>query len=135
MMNKKTVLIAEDEPLILKSVIFILKKKFTVYGAVDGREAWGILTSNKIDCLVTDIKMPNMNGLELLEKMKAQNLPAKTIVTTGFMCPDTRKRCINAGVNLYMEKPYNITKLIEGISNVTADSYAHDNYIKPRGDK
>ena len=119
MLNKKVVLIAEDDPLILKSVLIMLRKKFTVYGATDGCKAWDILTSNKIDCLVTDMEMPNMSGLELLKKMKDQNIYTKTIVTTGQLCPDIKKQCMSLGINQYMEKPYAIKQLITSISKLT----------------
>ena len=63
-----TVLIVDDEKLERNGVKFLLKREkeeFHVIEAVNGKDAVGILASNHVDILLSDVKMPYMNGLEL----------------------------------------------------------------------
>ena len=119
-MSTKTVLVAEDDPSILACAISILKRKFTVIGVPDGKKAWDILNIQKIDCLITDVEMLNMDGLELIEKLKESEHPAKIIVSSGKMCPDLKKRCTGLGANHFLAKPYTLQELIESVYMVTS---------------
>lgn len=117
-MDKKTVLVVEDDALMLHSVVLCLEKEFTVLEASDGKKAWNIAKERHIDCIVTDIEMPNMSGLELLDKLKENSHSAKAIVISGRNCPDTKKRSKELGASLYLLKPYSITELIECIHKI-----------------
>ncbi|MBE9504454.1 MAG: response regulator, partial [Proteobacteria bacterium] len=64
-MEKQIILLVDDEPVLLESTAEYLSKEFHVHLASNGAEAWEILNKENIDCLVTDINMPVMNGFEL----------------------------------------------------------------------
>lgn len=115
-MKKRTVLIAEDQEELLYSMAKFLERKFDVYKAKHGLEAWETIQKHNIDCLVTDIDMPEMNGLELLETMRNAGYNNKVIVSTGRNCFDTRIRCEALGVRGYLLKPYDISPLPEMIT-------------------
>ncbi|MCK4785353.1 MAG: response regulator [Desulfobacteraceae bacterium] len=118
-MSTKTVLVVDDDSNIRDIAVFALKKKFTVLAAPDGKKAWDILNSQNIDCLITDIEMPNMCGLELLENLKESGHLAKVIVSSGRNCPDLKKRCTGLGANHFLAKPYTIQELIESVHMLT----------------
>lgn len=118
-MSKMTVLVTEDEPILLDSIAGGLKGDFIVLRAVNGRQAWEVLKRCKVDCLVTDIDMPLMSGLELLEKVRDADYKIKKIVASGGNELLIKERCDELGVNGYLAKPYSVDALIEMINNIT----------------
>ena len=83
-MNFK-ILIAEDEEITLKHLVNALKTEgYDVFGTKNGREALNALSREHFDVLITDIKMPEMNGIELLEKAKEINSELEVLIITGF---------------------------------------------------
>lgn len=112
-MNKKTVLIADDEPGMLHSLGLCLKDEFNVLKAASGIEAWQIIQRLPIDCLVTDIKMPGMGGLELLEKVRKGGYKMKVILSSGYM-DDVEENSIDTlSIDHCLQKPYSPITLIE----------------------
>lgn len=86
-MNHK-VLLADDEIHIRRAAEFKLKREFDVSCAEDGQEAWEMLLKNRPDVLITDLQMPRMNGLELIEHIRANeataDLPVILLTAKGF---------------------------------------------------
>ena len=115
-----TVLIAEDDLIVSESLAMSLSLKFKVHKAFNGKDAWEVLQKEEIDCLITDIDMPVMDGLELLEKLKESGHSTKAIVVSGRNCPDTKKRCTELGAGHYLSKPYDTEELIECIHMMTS---------------
>ena len=112
-MSKKALLIAEEEESVLHSLAKSFEDKFYVYKAKNGREAWETMQRCNIYCLITDIEMPEMDGLELLENMRKAGYHSKVIVSTKRNCFDTRLRCGELGIEGYLLKPYDTFQLIE----------------------
>ena len=93
--------------------------QFQVITAYDGEEAIGILEQERISLLVTDIKMPKVDGLELLAYMTEKHAATPCIVMTGYGTPEMRQLIDTRGVLQYIEKPFDFRKLalaiIEGL--------------------
>lgn len=84
-MKNKTVLYAEDDPMVRKIMNMILKREFkTVYMAINGREAYDIFREYKPDIVITDLAMPEINGFELISKIRAEKPDTKIMVTTAY---------------------------------------------------
>ena len=81
-MNKKTVLIVDDEAETRETLGLALKKYFRILKASNGKEAWDLLRVWEVDCLVTDIELAKMNGIKLLEMMKDAHYTSQTIAMT-----------------------------------------------------
>tara|TARA_B100001113_G_C20791184_1_gene483958 strand:+ start:126 stop:623 length:498 start_codon:yes stop_codon:yes gene_type:complete len=88
--KKPLILIVDDDPLMVETIVTIVEesKKYETITAVNGYEAlekldqckrWGGLAKNKIACIVLDIKMPHMNGLEFLDAWRKSELFFKKI--------------------------------------------------------
>ena len=79
---------------------------YRVLLAEDGAIAWQILTSTPVDVVVSDIEMPNMNGFELLSKIRA--LPSTTllpvVLVTALASEHDRRRGLDLGANAYILK-------------------------------
>lgn len=108
MKEKKIVLIAEDDPSLRKAISIALKDKFEVHTAENGRVAWNHIKKNKIDCLITDIDMPEMSGLELIREIRKNGYNCNVIVTTGTTRATARDECMDLGVFNFLTKPYDI---------------------------
>jgi len=120
----KTILVVDDEKMILRLASEALEMcdgEFRAVTASNGREAIQALNSNRIDLVLTDLKMPIMDGYELLSYMSKHfhNLPV--IVMTGFGSPALAKRLKEKGVRNYIDKPFEISDLQEKVTAIFTD--------------
>lgn len=112
-MDKKTILIVDDEPLLLHSLRLCLKNEFHVFIATSGTEALKIIKRLHIDCLITDMKMPGMDGLELLEKVRNSGFNMHVIVSSGYINEVEESKFNKLKINHFLQKPYSPITLIE----------------------
>ena len=94
---------------------------YDVIVATDGLNAWNILASREFDVVVSDIIMPNMDGLELTAKIRANkkisDLPI--ILVTSLASEDDRRRGLQAGANAYISKSdFDQTVLLDSIARL-----------------
>lgn len=117
-MNFK-ILIAEDEEITLKHLVNTLKREgYDVLGTRNGREALDEISRDHYDVLITDIKMPEMNGIELLEKVKERNSDIEVLIVTGFGSIGSAVEAIKKGAYEYITKPFDLDELIIKIKNI-----------------
>lgn len=110
--SKETILFVDDEETILDIVReFFQYKGYTVITAGNGLEALEILKSNKIDCCVTDINMPEMDGLELAERIRQIDITLPVVVMTGFPSLDATIHTLKNGVVDFLIKPINLGQM------------------------
>jgi len=106
------ILVAEDEDITLRNIIESLKEGgFDAQGTSNGVEAVKKLDAEHFDVLVTDIKMPEMNGMELLERTKEKYPDIKVIITTGFGSISSAIEAIKKGASDYITKPFDLDEL------------------------
>jgi len=106
----KTILVAEDSSSIRKFIVLALKLKgFTVIDSSDGMEALEKLPKQKIDLLITDLNMPNIDGFKLIktirEEPQYEKLPI--IILSSLSREEDIKQGIDAGADSYLIKPFN----------------------------
>jgi two-component system response regulator YesN len=116
------VLIVDDEPIIREGMKKIIN--WNIYGykvigdAENGLDAYNkILTLNPDLCII-DIKMPEMDGLELISKIKECEINTKIIILTGYPEFEYAQKAIDLGVESYILKPVDPNILIEKIKKV-----------------
>jgi len=112
--NLKMVLIVDDEETLTWSMARSLSKdkdKYEVIIANNGREALAQLEKNKIDLVITDIRMPDINGLDLLVKIKKEYPQTKVIIMTAYGSSDVQKEANQRGSLYYVEKPFEISEI------------------------
>jgi two-component system cell cycle sensor histidine kinase/response regulator CckA len=113
--KQPTVLISEDEPDINNLLALILQaENFNVLQAFDGMAALETFTAHldEIDLLVTDLGLPKMGGVELIEKVRAMKPSVKIIGASGFGRNNVREEVMNAGGDEFMPKPYVTSDLL-----------------------
>lgn len=114
------VLLVEDSPTMLLALRKILERwNYRVITAVDGRQAWAELQKNKPDLVISDIDMPQMNGLELLKLMRGDILfmHIPVILITGNASYHL-EASHQAGVNGLISKPFEDKSLIDQVRYV-----------------
>ncbi|MDO5540933.1 MAG: response regulator [Eubacteriales bacterium] len=116
------VFLVEDEVVIrngIKNNIPWEKEGFEFVGeASDGELAYPLIKKEKPDILITDIKMPFMDGLELSRIVKKELPQIKILILSGYNDFDYAKAAINIGVTNYLLKPVSSVKLLEAIKEV-----------------
>ncbi|HEB76257.1 MAG TPA: sigma-54-dependent Fis family transcriptional regulator [Nitrospirae bacterium] len=113
------IFIAEDEEITLKHLMYALKNEgYSVAGARDGIDAWRKIEKEHFDLVITDIKMPGMDGLSLLEKVKDKWADTDVIVITGFGSIDSAVEAMKKGAYDYITKPFNLDELILKVAKI-----------------
>lgn len=118
------VLIVDDEDSARMSVELALTMAgYSVVGTADGREAIQQIIaaddqSREFDLLITDLKMPNMSGMELLDELNAMGVSIPTLVITGFADNQTIKQLSEKGCNDYYEKPLDPKTLTDRVGEI-----------------
>lgn len=111
--DSRTILLADDDENLRRVLEFQLGETgYKVVTAVDGKEALTIFEQSEVDCIVTDLRMPKLSGLELLEKIKAKNGEVPVIVTTAFGEVETAVSAMKLGAFDYVNKPFNRDEIL-----------------------
>lgn len=119
----KTVLVVDDSSTVRQQVALALKQAgFDIVEAADGREAIATLESRRgIDMVVCDVNMPHVNGLEMVERVKAKPenraLPILMLTTEGQ--PSLIKRAREAGAVGWIVKPFDANQLVQAARHLT----------------
>lgn len=103
-----TILIVDDEKLERNGVKFLLKREqgeFQILEAVNGKDALGILASNHVDILFSDVKMPYMNGLELTGHVRENYPDIEIVIFSGYNDFSYAREALRYGVSDYVLKP------------------------------
>ena len=115
---KKKILIVEDNETFRVAVSEILSEKFTVTQAEDGRSACEVMSVQKFDLVLSDIQMPRMTGVELLEWSKKNNINTPFIIMTGFSTLLETQSAYDLGAKGFVAKPFNISQLLKMIPDI-----------------
>ena len=112
----ETILIVDDEknyPPILAAVME--EEGFEPLMANSGEEDMNILKHSDVDLVLTDMKMPSMDGMEVLRSVKRTNPATEVIILTGHGHEEDRQLCMQLGAFAYLQKPLDINVLSETI--------------------
>ncbi len=116
-MNKKaTILVVDDEPGVRKSFNMVLKDEYNVFLAGTGEEAFDIFIKNTIDLVLLDILLPDINGIELLEKFKDIDPNSEIIMITAVKEIQTAVKAIKLGAYEYVIKPFLVDDVLTVIN-------------------
>lgn len=119
MENKLKILIVDDEVNLLKTLSDILSKNgYDVSVARDAHTALRTLEKGGFDIALLDVRMPQMNGVELLEKIKQEHRGIEVIIMTAYGTIDTAVKSIKLGAYAYMLKPLDIDEMLTNIQKI-----------------
>ena len=128
-MEMASLLIADDEKNIRSGLELAFEDEgYTVVTAADGKEAWEKLQKNAIDLVITDLRMPEMDGYELLKRISAAYPTLPVIVLTGHGTIETAVETMRDGAVDFFTKPVDIDKLSLVVKKtISASSLAEQN--------
>jgi chemosensory pili system protein ChpA (sensor histidine kinase/response regulator) len=118
-LRRSRVLVVDDSMSVRRAVATLLEDQgYDVAQARDGLEAVKAMEAARPDLLITDLEMPNMNGLELTSHVRARselaNLPV--IMITSRSMDKHRRQAVSAGVSVYLTKPYTDQELLQHVA-------------------
>ena len=123
-----TILVVDDEKLERKGIRFLLNRRseeMEILEAANGKAACEILQHRIVDIMLTDIKMPFMDGLTLAKLAKKELPELKIVILSGYDDFNYAKQAINIGVEDYLLKPITKNALIERLSEIRS-RYEHE---------
>ncbi len=115
MLSDKKILIVDDSSFVIKQVKNVLHpRNYIVYAAKSAKEGFEILKSENIDLIVLDMELPDMHGLEVLEKIRKDvsciNIPV--IILSGALTHDIIRKILKSGGNDFIKKPFIVEEFV-----------------------
>lgn len=123
-----SVLIVDDEPLFRRSVRDLLASRrpaLELLVAGDGREALEILSRREVDLVLTDVRMPEIDGVALVGRLSARPRWIPVIVITAHGTPTLRDRVLGGGALRFLEKPLDVDELLRALDDLLVDGAGH----------
>ncbi|MFH1114853.1 MAG: sigma-54 dependent transcriptional regulator [Pseudomonadota bacterium] len=113
------ILVVDDEDSVRKRCVRLLARKgYDVVGAKDGSVALDIIRKISCDLVVADIRMPGMDGIELLKKIREFNGSMDVIMMTGYAAVETAVQAMKCGASDYLAKPFDVDEFLHVVGNV-----------------
>jgi FixJ family two-component response regulator len=107
-----SLLVVDDEQGMRDMLLYELSEQgFDVIAVAGGREAIAAATGRRFDLVLSDLKMPEMDGVEVVRRLKALDPDVEVIVGTGNGCIETAVACMKHGAFDYIQKPYDMLEL------------------------
>jgi len=112
------ILIVDDEEFVLKSLkrnIFTLNSEFSVETASSVADVKSMLDETKYDCILSDLNMPDENGLSLIKYLKERSIETPLIIMTGCPKAESAVECMKTGAVDFISKPFSAQTIIEKV--------------------
>lgn len=109
MKMKKKILVVDDEVMVrvvLRKIL--IKEGYKVLSARDGERAIKKIENEEFDLVLLDLKMPGIDGMETLEKIRKINKNIPVILISGYLTNEKVERATKLGISDYIEKPFNL---------------------------
>jgi len=123
------ILVVDDEPEIRRLLrTWLEAERYEVFEAKDGAQAFELYKQVEPDLVITDIYMPNKDGLGLIRKLRSANSRAKMIAMTGGSSIDSSDPLVVAemlGAELTVRKPFTDNDLLEAVARILRGSSAY----------
>jgi len=125
MKRTTNVLVVDDEKTVCNSCKKILTQEgYNVDIALSGEEALNKVKGNGFDVVITDWKMPEIDGMEVIRRIKKENPNAVVIMITGYPSVESSIKAIRSGVSDYVAKPFTPEELSDAVVKALEKGYA-----------
>jgi CheY-like chemotaxis protein len=126
------VLVVDDQPIVAESCTRILRRQgFGVDTASSAREGLALTQEGNFDAVLLDLRMPDLNGLEILRQVKQTTPEAKIIIITGYPSVDSAVEALKLGASDYLVKPFTPLELSETVRRVLQEPQPHVAQVVP----
>ena len=131
-MTAPLIMLVDDEVSFVETLVKRLSTRnietITAFSAEEGLEK--LKKNQNLDVIVLDIKMPGMDGLEMLKKIKAESFRTEVIMLTGHATIESGIAGMKLGAFDFLTKPCDIEELVNKVEEATKKKRAHDNKIE-----
>jgi DNA-binding NtrC family response regulator len=119
MSNKSKILVADDEKLVRWSIAQALTKEgYEVVMAASGRETVDLASQEVFDLIITDLKMSDVDGLEVLKNLRQVQVNSKVIVITAYATESLARDSLEMGASLFISKPFDLNYMKEVVNRI-----------------
>jgi len=120
MLAQRNILLVDDEEVVCRGCQRIFEEEgYTVQMALSGKEGLEKAHKERFDVIITDLKMPDMSGLDVIKDIKQNQPDVPVIMITGYASVQTAVEATKIGADDYIPKPFNPDEIIEAVENVT----------------
>lgn len=117
-MGNRRLLIAEDESEYIENLKDDLEEIVDeFFTAADGVEAMALIKKNQVECILSDINMPNKNGIELVKEVREMGIKIPVIFLSAHGDEELMKKALHYSAFDFVDKPYDVDDLIEVVSD------------------
>jgi DNA-binding NtrC family response regulator len=109
--SHKKILLVDDDPGVLTALETLIEETYTVLKSASGNAAWQILQEEDIAVAVVDMALPDLNGLDLLRRLREHDMPVELIMVTGYGTIDSAVEAMRIGAYDYLAKPVDGARL------------------------
>ena len=117
-MSKPRILIADDEEGIRESLNLVLADLYELTFAKDGEEALALLQNEPFAAALLDIKMPKLDGLEVLRRLSGSRVKTPVMMLTAYQSVELAKEAIKLGARDYLPKPFEREEILSSIHGI-----------------
>ncbi|MCE5194108.1 MAG: response regulator [Nitrospiraceae bacterium] len=118
-MRKKKILVIDDEEIVLQSCRRTLEPEgYEVKTVRSGTDGIILLENESFDLVLTDLKMPDMDGIKILCMIKESWPSVEVVIITGYQTVETAVSALKLGAFDYLEKPFTPDQILSAINNV-----------------
>jgi len=119
MCSNLTLLYVEDDDIVRMTTMSVLEEIFgEIIVACNGQEALELFNDNTINIIITDVFMPNLNGIELVKEIRKNDTDVKILVFSGYYQKDFKNDFPENSVNGFLLKPINIEQVVKELTKV-----------------
>ncbi len=119
-MSEIEILVVDDETVALKNLCHILKKEgYQVVGVKSGKQALACLDKQEFALVITDLKMPQVDGMQVLRRVKSVHHNTEVIMITGFSTVDSAVESLKSGAYYYITKPFELDQVRKVVREAT----------------
>ena len=120
MQDAPRILVVDDEPGARAALLEILHPKYQVMTAESGATALHVLSTSPADLVLLDLKMPGMNGIDVLRAIKEADTSVEAIMITAYASLESIRGAMTYGASGYLTKPFHENEVEEAVSKALA---------------
>lgn len=130
--SRRTVLVVDDDPDMLETCVRILQHGgYDCLTATGGREALDLLGSRRLDLILADLRMPEMDGLTLLANARRVAPEVPMVIVSAYASADSARQAREAGAAAYLAKPFGVSELRRVVARALAGRPTPEGFLGP----
>ena len=117
-MDRTRILVADDEEGIRESLSLILGDDYELVFAHDGEETLAQLSKETFGLALLDVKMPKLDGLEVLRRLKGSKQSTPVVVLTAYQSVELAREAVKLGARTYLPKPFEREQVLDAVKAI-----------------